>query len=108
MFVEIFEEKGVRAELFEVTMHIFKKGEKRAKGEKWQWEGKEVEVVKVFKYLGLIMQSNNGFGEHIRYIKKKARVGMGAVWGIGERYWKGDLHMRWKLTDFSRLRPRKA
>ncbi len=22
---------------------------------------------------------------------------MGAVWGMGERYWKGDLNMRWKL-----------
>ncbi len=89
--------KGLELNYSKSKMQIFKKGGKRAKGEKWQWEGKEVEVVKVFKYLGMIMQSNNSFGEHIRYIKKKARVGMGAVWGIGERFWKGDLHMRWKL-----------
>ncbi len=43
------------------------------------------------------MQSNNGFREHIRYIKKKARIAMGAVWGLGERYWKGDIRARWKL-----------
>ncbi len=32
------------------------------------------------------MQSNNGVGEHIKYVKKKARMAIAAVWGIGERY----------------------
>ncbi len=82
-------------------MQIFKKGGKRAKQEKWNWnwKGQEVEVVKCFKYLGYIMQSNNGNSEHIKYICKKARMGMGAVWGIGKRLFKNELGKRLKLFN---------
>ncbi len=89
--------KGLELNYAKSKMQIFCKGGKRAKTEKWQWEGKEVEVVKAFKYLGMVMQSNNGVGEHIRYVKKKARMAMGAVWGIGERHWKGEARIREKL-----------
>ncbi len=89
--------KGLELNYGKSKMQIFKKSGKRARAENWSWEGEVVEVVKVFKYLGVMMQCNNGFEEHIRYIKKKARIGLGKVWGIGERNWKGDVNVKWKL-----------
>ncbi len=47
-----------------------------------------MEVVKVFKYLGMMMQSNNGCGKRIRYLKKTVRVGMEVVWGMGKDFGK--------------------
>ncbi len=76
---------------------IFKKGGRRAKKEKWNWIGKEVDVVKSYKYLGFWMQPDNGFSVHVKYVKKKARAAMGAIWGIGESNIKGDWKLRCKL-----------
>ncbi len=53
--------KGLELNYGKSKMQIFKKGGKRARTEKWTWEGEELQVVKMFKYLGVVMQSNNGF-----------------------------------------------
>ncbi len=96
---EIFKEEKLILNLKKSKMQIFKKGGRRAKQEKWNWKGQEVEVVKCFKYLGYMMQSNNGNSERIKYICKKARMGMGAVWGIGERLFKNEVGKRLKLFN---------
>ncbi len=40
-----------------------------------------MEIVKVYKYLGIWMQSDNGYKTHINSMKKKVRLAMGAIWG---------------------------
>ncbi len=79
------EKKGLELNYEKSKIQIFKKGGKRAKAERWCWGEREVEVVKTFKYLEMWLQSNGGMGEHVKYLKKKVRMGMGEVWGLGER-----------------------
>ncbi len=78
-------------------MQIFKKGGKPAKAEKWLWKQQEIEIVKTYKYLGYMMQADGGCAEQVKYVKQKARAAMGAVWGLGERWLKGELKLRMKL-----------
>lgn len=69
--------------------------------EQWTWQGKQIEQVKEFKYLGYTFKSNNSAEAHIRDLKKRANIAMAQIWGIGERKFKTNFRMRMLLFDYT-------
>ena len=61
-----------------------KAGGRRRKIEFFWDQGKEVEKVKEFKYLGYVLRSDNSDEEHIRQLEGKGRSKMGVVWIPGK------------------------
>ena len=55
---------------------IFKRGGKTSDSEKWTFNGKEIEVVSVFKYLGCLLSSSGSFKNHIDNAVDSARRGL--------------------------------
>lgn len=72
-----------------------KRGGKSKEG-KMEWDGKTIEEVKDFNYLGYTLQQNNGNEAHIKNMVKKARIVLGKVWGIAER----NFRENWKKRIF--------
>lgn len=64
---------------------VFRGGGRRKRGEKWEINGKEVEVVNTFKYLGFWFSARNTYGAHIRKMAGKGKRAMNAAWGIMTR-----------------------
>lgn len=79
----------------------FRKEGGRRKREQWKWKGIEIEKMDHFKYLGYMLQRNNGTDKHIREISKKAISAMKLVWGIGQRKFLGDFKRRMWMFDHS-------
>ncbi|XP_024883827.1 uncharacterized protein LOC112462336 [Temnothorax curvispinosus] len=77
----------------------FRKGGGRDSKRKWRWEGKELEEVKEFRYLGYVFQRNGGQEAQIRERIKKTATVMGKVWGIGKRRFGKDWGKRLWLFD---------
>ncbi|XP_024875959.1 trichohyalin-like, partial [Temnothorax curvispinosus] len=77
----------------------FRKGGERDSKRKWRWEGKELEEVREFRYLGYVFQRNGGQEAQIREKIKKAAAVMGKVWGIGKRRFGKDWGKRLWLFD---------
>lgn len=55
--------------------------------------------MKEFKYLGYVLQEDNGNDKHIKDITTKGMIAMRSVWGIGERNFGNKWNMRWKLYE---------
>ncbi|XP_071581724.1 uncharacterized protein [Temnothorax nylanderi] len=62
----------------------FKRGGGRGKEVGWEWEGKRLEEVREYKYLGYELRRNGSDGGQIKSVKKKANIVMRQVWGLGE------------------------
>lgn len=98
------EEKGMRAMMTKLERYIrqkwltvnvgkskmlrFGKRGGRRRRIRWYWEGREVEEVRSFKYLGYVFQKNEEQDTQIRDRIKTAV--MGQVWRIGKRRFGGD------------------
>lgn len=54
------------------------------------WEGKKIEEVKEYRYLGYKLQRNGSQEGHVRGRVEKAAVIMGQVWRIGKRRYGKD------------------
>ena len=78
---------------------IFNKGP-NAKKEKWMWQGKELEEVKNFKYLGFIFNYKGNFKDHIAERKKKGIIAAKTTWGLGERKCKNEFKRRRMLFNY--------
>jgi len=65
----------------------------------WYWEGKRVEEVSTFKYLGYVFQRNGGQEGQVRDRVRRGMAAMGQVWGIGKRKFGGDWGKRLWLFD---------
>ena len=61
---------------------ILRKGGRLKKGEGWKFQGKEIEVVKEFKYLGYWFTPKNTGNRHIRQLVGKAKKATNTVWGV--------------------------
>jgi hypothetical protein len=72
----------------------FRRAGGRRKKENWLWNGREIEEVDQFKYLGYTLQRNNRPDRHIKETVKKAISAMKQVWGIGQRKFEGDFRRR--------------
>jgi len=77
----------------------FGKGGGRRRKVRWRWEGREVEEVKSYKYLGYVFQRNGKQEEQIKDRVKKGMVVMGQVWGIGKRRFGKEWGKRVWLFD---------
>jgi len=62
-------------------------------------EGKTIEEVKEFKYLGYVLQKNGGQEAHIKDRVRRAAAGMGQIWGLEKRRFGGDWGRRIWLFD---------
>ena len=72
----------------------------REKKRKWIWEGKEIEEVQNFKYLGFTFNKRGDYASHIKELRRKGRMAANIVWGIGERMCKNDFTRRWILFRY--------
>ena len=79
-------------------MEVKKKGRK-GKDTEFKWNGEVIKMEKVVKYLGYILQSNNGNSKHIEHLAGKANTMLGKIWSLGERKFRDDWRKRIKLFD---------
>lgn len=64
-------------------------------------EGKGIEEVKEYRYLGCIFQRNRGKEAQVKDRVKRSAVIMGQVWGIRKRKFRGDWRRRLWLFNRS-------
>ena len=67
---------GISVNTEKTKIVIFKRGGKTSDSEKWTFNGKEIEVVSVFKYLGCLLSSSGSFKNHIDNAVDSARRGL--------------------------------
>lgn len=77
--------KGLTLNASKSKIMRFRKGGGRVRKVSWWWEGKVIEEIKEFKYLGYVFQRNGRQEAQVRDRIKKRAVIMGQVWGIGKR-----------------------
>jgi len=66
---------------------------------RWMWEGKTIEEVDRYKYLGYIFQRNGGQEEQVKDRMRRGMAVIGQVWGIGKRRFGKDWGKRVWLFD---------
>ena len=91
--------KGLELNADKTEMMLFRKKGGRRKDVTFTWNGKVLEMVKKFDYLGYTLKGNNSDTEHIRKIKGKANGTMGRIWSIAERKFKNAWDLRMKLFE---------
>lgn len=62
-------------------------------------EGKKIEEVREFEYLGYKIKENGGQEAQVKERKRKAAMVMKEVWGIGKKIWSKDWGRRIWLYD---------
>jgi Leu/Phe-tRNA-protein transferase len=82
--------KYVRKKKLEVNvektkMMVFNKRKRKSEENEWKWEGRKIERVSEFKYLGHTFYERAMDKAHMREIVRKANKLVGCVWGIEER-----------------------
>lgn len=70
------------------------------KYEKWLWGGKIIEEVQEFIYLGFMINNKDNYKEHIKKMRRKGRMEVRKVWGLGERICRNDFKRRWTLFRY--------
>jgi protein subunit release factor B len=75
-------------------MMVFNKRKRKSEKNEWNWEGRKIEQVNQFRYLGYTFNERTTDKAHIREMVRKANEVVGCVWGIGERKWGGDFRRR--------------
>ncbi|XP_029054544.1 uncharacterized protein LOC114881833 [Osmia bicornis bicornis] len=81
-------------------MMKFKKGGGNERKIERRWEGRPVEEVKEFVYLGFRLKRNGKDEEHIKDRAKRGNILIRQVWGLGERRLNQDFRMRMMLFDY--------
>ena len=61
---------------------MFRKGGKISKGDKWTYNGKNIENVTIFNYLGCILSSSGNFKSNIKTSRKGTNGEKGTGFGI--------------------------
>ena len=67
---KFLQERSLILSVEKTKMMVFNKG-KKCKKETWRWEGKIIEEVDNFKYLGFTFNSKCNYKDHIKELKKK-------------------------------------
>lgn len=78
---------------------VFGNGGRRGKKERWKFNGRELEPVNCFKYLGFHFSTRNEFGTHIRLMAGKSQKAINMAWGIMKRAKIDRLDKRLYLLD---------
>jgi protein subunit release factor B len=74
--------KKLEVNVEKTKIMVFNKRKRENEGNEWNWEGRKIERVNEFTYLGYTF---NERATDIREIVKKANKVVGCVWGLGER-----------------------
>ena len=67
---------GITVNTEKTKIVVFRKGGKLAKEDKWSFNGKNIEVVNIFKYLGCFLSAQCNFKKHIENAIESARKGL--------------------------------
>jgi hypothetical protein len=78
---------------------MFNKRKRKSKVNGWNWEGRKIERINEFKYLGYTFNERATNKAHIREIVRKANKIVGCVWGIGGRKGGGDFRRRMMMFE---------
>ena len=89
-------EKGLELNIDKTKVMIFNRNGKEKIG-KWLWEGRELEEVSSFKYLGFVFNRKGDYRNRIKDLSIKGRLAANRVWGLGERICNNDFSRRWML-----------
>lgn len=92
-------EKRLKVNAEKSKIMRFGKGGGRKRKIRWSWEGRKMEEVNSFKYLGYVFQRNGKQDEHVKDRVKRGMRVIGQVWGIGKRKFGGDWGKRLWLFD---------
>lgn len=66
---------------------VFNRG-RNSKKDKWFYDGKELEEVNLFKYLGFTFNKEGSYKNHIKDLIKKGICASKSTWGLGENKFK--------------------
>lgn len=91
--------KGLTLNAEKTKMMCSRKAGGRRKEHKFLIEGKDIEMVKKFTYLGYEMKQNNKEAHRISKVTGKANAVMGRMWSIGERRFRNNWKLRMRLFD---------
>lgn len=74
-------EWGLTINTQKTQVMIFNKTGKRGRSEKWFFDGKQLEVVSNYKYLGVTISSQLSMNQHLLEQQHKAKINMNVSWG---------------------------
>jgi hypothetical protein len=80
--------KKVEVKLEKRKMVVFNMRKRKSEENEWNWEGRKIEQINEFKYLGYTFNERATGKEIVR-----------GIWGIGERKWKGDFRRRMMIFE---------
>lgn len=83
MAKKVSEKERIGTKRGKVKNISFPKRQRDPKDKVWQWEGKEIEKVKEFSYLGFKLQRNGDVKKHVRERIRKANILIREVWRGG-------------------------
>lgn len=93
------EKRGLERNFEKSKLMRCRKGGGREKAEQMEQNGKEIEFVKIFNYLGYKIEKNGKDKIHIISTEGKARSRIGKIWIIGEKLFKENQKLRMRLFD---------
>lgn len=107
-FKRFLEKKARRRQLLilspeKTKVMVFEKRRGRVKKRIWKWREEKLEEVKEIRYLGYILQKNNGAEKHHGKKKKEAVIAMKKTWSIEERIFKEDYERRMKMFEILKV-----
>jgi hypothetical protein len=77
--------KKLEVNVEKAKMIVFNKRKRKSEENEWKWEGRKIERVSEFKYLGYTFYERARDKAHMREVVRKANKLVGCVWGTEER-----------------------
>jgi hypothetical protein len=75
-------------------MMVFNKRQRKSEENEWKWEGRKIERVSEYMYLGYTFNERATDKAYLREIVRKASKVVGCVWGIKRRKWGCEVRRR--------------
>jgi hypothetical protein len=72
--------KKLEVNVEEIKMMVFNKRKRKSEEIEWNWEGRKIERIKKFKYLGYIFNDRATDKAHIREVVNNANKAVVCVW----------------------------
>lgn len=71
---------SLKVNLEKSKIMVFRKGGKRARNESWKYDGKRIEVVNNYKYLGVLLTSSLSFQSHLAQRLTMSKNSINSIW----------------------------
>jgi spore germination protein GerM len=75
-------------------MMVFNKRQRKSEENEWKWEGRKIERVSEYMYLGYTFNERATDKAYMREIVRKASKVVGCVWRIKRRKWGCEVRRR--------------